>query len=190
MRVIKICESIDSSSTAGWSPGIGVFIPVMKWFKLFLALSTCNSSRFTMFEESRSDFNEPLRIDSTYFTHILFCRLDQLMVNHPLRSLSEERRTRMNKDLLVVSDSPVAFSGVFLAAMEEEPSSNGLSDLAEVFAFHVGSSRSDWEFKSLHDHHKLFSDVLSSLYGTSLDEVFIAPCILVAVLFPSFVDCQ
>lgn len=96
----------------------------------------------------------------------------------------------MDKDLLVVSDCSVAFSRVLLAAMEEEPSCDGLSDLAEILSFHISSSRSQWQLEALQDHQQLLANVLGSFNCSSLDEVLIAPSILVTILFPSFINCE
>jgi len=94
----------------------------------------------------------------------------------------------MDEHLLIVSDRSVTFSGVFLAAMEEESCCDCLPNLAEVFSFHVGTSRCDWKFEALHDHHELLADILSTLDCTSLDEILVTPGVLVPILFPSFVN--
>lgn len=106
-----------------------------------------------MFEESRCYFNQPFGVDSTHFSHIFFSRLHQLMVDNPLRSLTEQGRTRVDEYLLVVSNSSVAFGWVLFAAMEEESCSDCLPDLGEIFSFHIGSSRRDWQLEAFHDHH-------------------------------------
>lgn len=143
-----------------------------------------------MFEEAGSNFDKPLGIDSAHFAHVLLGGLDQLVVDHPLRSFTEQRRARVDEHLLIVSDRSVTFGGVFFAAVEKESCRDCLSDLAEVFSFHVGASRSDWKLEALHDHHELLADVLSTLDCTSLDEILVAPGVLVAILFPSFVHSE
>jgi len=94
----------------------------------------------------------------------------------------------VDEDLLVVSDRSVAFSGVFLAAVVEEASSDRLPDLREVFALDVGGGRHDGQLEPFHDHEQLLADVLGALDGARLDEVLVAPGVLVAVCLPRLVD--
>jgi hypothetical protein len=96
----------------------------------------------------------------------------------------------MDKHLLVVSNSSVAFSWVFLTAMEKESGCDSFPDLAEVLSFHVSPSGGNRQFEALHDHHQLLANILSSLDRTSLDEILVTPGVLVAILFPGLINCE
>ena len=80
--------------------------------------------RVSLLEELGSNFRQPLGVDSTHFAHVLFRRLNELMVNDPLWALVEERGTRMNVDLLIVGDRLIAFRWVLAATVIEEAGNN------------------------------------------------------------------
>ena len=55
-----------------------------------MSLALADLLGVAFFEELRSDFEQPLRVDSAHFTHVLLGRLNQLVVYHPLGALIEQ----------------------------------------------------------------------------------------------------
>ena len=96
----------------------------------------------------------------------------------------------MYEYLLVVCNRLVTFLRVLFAAMIEEASCDGFPDFAEIFFVNVGTARDHRQFKAFHNHEKLFANILGSFNSPSLDEIFIAPGVLIPVLFPCFINCE
>ena len=107
-------------------------IAIEQGFELFLTFTFANLLGIAFFEVLRGYFKEPLGVNRTYFAHILLRCLYQLVVNHPLGTFVEQRRRRMDEDLLVITDRLVAFSWVLAAAVVEETCTDSLAYLGVV----------------------------------------------------------
>lgn len=69
-----------------------------------MSLSLADGLGFNLLEVLWRDFEEPLGFDGKHLSHVLFGCHDELMVDNPLWITVEERGTRVDVDLLVVSD--------------------------------------------------------------------------------------
>jgi len=145
--------------------------------------------RVTLLEELGGDLEEPLGINGAHLAHVLLRRLHQLVVDHPLRSLVEKRRARVDEHLLVVANRLVPLGGVLATAVVEEARADRLADLSVVLEL-LTAAGDDREAEALHDLNQLLANVLAPLHCPSLNEVFIAPLILEAMHLPGFVNSQ
>lgn len=139
-----------------------------------------------LLEVFRGDLRQPLRVDGAHFSHVLLRCLHELVVDDPLWALVEQRRTRMNVDLLIVGDGLIAFGWVFTTAVVEEAGDDGLPDLRVVL--HVQcTARDDRQSESFHDRDQLLPHVLGTLQCSGLYEIVVAPRVLAAVELPRLV---
>ena len=186
--VVREAELIGSKSAASarGAPSVRILVPVEQRFQLLLALPLADLLRIAFFEVFGSYLEEPFGVDGAHLPHILFSGLDKLMVDDPLGSFVEQRRTWVDKHLLVIADGFVALCGVLAAAVVEEASADRLSNLSVVLQLQA-SARDHWEAEALHYLHQLLPHILAAFHRTSLDEVFIAPLVLEAVHFPCLV---
>ena len=92
----------------------------------------------------------------------------------------------MDENLLIIADSLVAFSRVFATCVIEKASADWLS-YSCVFFHLLSSTSNDRQTEALHDLDQLLTDILTALHRSSLDKVLVAPLILKAMHFPSFV---
>ena len=71
-------------------------------------------------EEGRRVLDQPLRVDGRHLAHVLLRRLNDLVINDPLRLPVEQRRRRVNRDHLRVDQRSVAFSRILLGRVPEK----------------------------------------------------------------------
>lgn len=108
-------------------------VPVEQRLEFFLTFSFADLLGITFFEVFRRYFKEPLGVNCTNFAHVLFCRLYQLVVDHPLGTFVEQGGRWVNENLLVVTYRLIAFSWVLTTAMVEEAGTDSLANLGVVF---------------------------------------------------------
>jgi len=95
----------------------------------------------------------------------------------------------MDKDLLVICKCLKSFRRVLAWRVVEESSAYSFPYLCVLF--HMTSSTGyQRQFKSVHNLQQLFTDILSSLNCSCLNEIVIAPLSFTTILFPSFIDGQ
>ena len=85
---------------------------------------TLADPRVNLLEKFRSHFQQPLRFNGANFPLILLSGENEFMIDYPIRILIEEGGARVNVNLLIIDQSPVAFLGIFPAAMSKEPCTN------------------------------------------------------------------
>ena len=71
-------------------------------------------------EEGRRVLDQPLRVDGRHLAHVLLRRLNDLVINDPLRLPVEQRRRRVNRDHLRVDQRSVAFRRILLGCVPEK----------------------------------------------------------------------
>ena len=125
-------------------------VPVEERLEFLLSFALANLLWIAFLEEFGSYFEQPFWVDGTYFAHVLFCSLHQLMVNHPLRTLVEQARTWMDEHLLVVADGLIPFCRVLASTMVEESGADRLANLGIVLQL-LGAARDYWQPKPIHD---------------------------------------
>ena len=99
-----------------------------------VALDLAQLGRVGELEEGRREFNEPLGIDDRHFAHVLFSRLDQLVVDNPFGLAIEDGAGRMDVNHLAVHQCAIAFLRIFLCRIAKEAGADGLLNAGRVLA--------------------------------------------------------
>lgn len=109
-------------------------VPIIQWLDPLLALSLAHLSRIGRLVEPRCQLNKPLGVYDSDFSHVLLCGHHELMVDDPIRLPLEKGTARVDVDWLVLNKCTVALLWVLSSCVEEETSSDCLSDFCEVLA--------------------------------------------------------
>ena len=72
------------SPDSGDSPGVWLFVSVIKRLESLLLLVLGQLCGIAEFEKGGGEFDEPLGVDGSHFPHVLFRRHHQLVIDHPL----------------------------------------------------------------------------------------------------------
>lgn len=108
-------------------------VSVIERLNTLLSLSLAYFCGVKSFEESWSQFNEPLGIYDDNLTHVLLSSHRKFMVDDPVGLSLGKSTAGMYVDSLILHQSFITFLWILPGCMEEEASSYGFPYLCKVF---------------------------------------------------------
>ena len=105
---LLVLSSTRATKSSGNTPGIWFFEFVVQRLEFLLLLLHREFGGIACFEESRGEFDQPLRVDCCYFSHVLFGGQDELVIDAPVGLSIEHGGRGVDEDLLLVYQSTVA----------------------------------------------------------------------------------
>ena len=125
-------EIIKLALSAAQSPSVWVFVLIVQRNDFHLLLSLADGVLVWDSKELRGNLHEPLGVDCTHFSHVLFRSHDEFVVDDSLRVLVKQTARRVDVNLVVVGHSSVSFMLVFLCWVDEEAGCDSFSQTFEV----------------------------------------------------------
>lgn len=118
---MKHDDLVSSLSRSGDSPRVLVLLVLVEQrLDALVFLERRQLGRVGELEEGRRVLDEPLGVDGSHLAHVLLRRLDDLVIDDPLRLPMEQRRRRMDGDHLGVHQRPVALRWILLGCVPEK----------------------------------------------------------------------